>query len=153
MGEITTLEPILKAHPFFKDMPPAFMQLLVGCAANERFEPGQYITRAGEDANKFYIIREGRVAIEVQPPGRGAIIIETLADGDVLGWSWLFEPHKWNLDAHPLEMVRVISLDGACLRKKMASDHDFGYEMFNRFAKLMLGRIKSLRNQLIDHVS
>lgn len=153
MGEIYTLEPILKEHPFFKDMPQPFMDLLVGCAANERFEPGQYITKSGMEANKFYIIRQGRVAIEIQPPGRGAIIVETLADGDVLGWSWLFEPYKWNLDARPLEMVRAISLDGACLRKKMESDHHFGYEMFNRFAKLMLGRIRAMRNQLIEHVN
>lgn len=153
MGEITTLEPILKTHPFLKDLPQPFMDLLVGCAKNERFEPGQYIAKTGEAADKFFIIREGRVAIEVQPPGRGAIIVETLADGDVLGWSWLFAPHTWILDARPLEPVRAISLDGTCLRKKMESDHDFGFEMLNRFTRLMLDRIKALRKQLIEHVS
>lgn len=153
MGHVTTLEPILKEHPFLKDLPQPFMDLLVGCAKNEHFEPGDYISKAGDQADKFYIIREGRVAIEVQPPSRGAIIVETLADGDVLGWSWMFEPHKWILDARALETVRVISLDGVCLRKKMENDHDFGFEMFNRFAKLMLGRIKALRKQLIEHVN
>jgi CRP/FNR family cyclic AMP-dependent transcriptional regulator len=152
MGEVTTLEPILKGHPFLKDLSQPFMDLLVGCARNERFEPGQYIAKTGDCADKFFIIREGRVAIEVQPPGRGAIIVETLADGDVLGWSWMFEPHQWILDARPLEPVRVISLDGACLRKKMEDDHDFGYEMFKRFAKLMLARIKALRKQVIENV-
>jgi CRP/FNR family transcriptional regulator, cyclic AMP receptor protein len=152
MGEITTLEPILRAHPFLKDLPQPFMDLLVGCAMNERFEPGQVIARAGDPADKFYIIREGRVAIQVIPPGSGGIIVETLADGDVLGWSWMFEPHQWILDAIPLAPVRAISLDGACLRKKMESDHDFGYEMLNRFTKLMLGRIKALRKQLIENV-
>jgi CRP/FNR family cyclic AMP-dependent transcriptional regulator len=152
MGQATTLEPILKQHPFLKDLPQPFMDLLVGCARNEQFEPGQYIAKTGDCADKFFIIREGRVAIEVQPPGRGAIIVETLADGDVLGWSWMFEPHQWILDARPLEPVRVISLDGACLRKKMEDDHDFGYEMFKRFAKLMLARIKALRKQVIESV-
>lgn len=152
MGEVTTLEPILRAHPFLKDLPQPFMELLTGCAKNEYFEPGQPIARAGDPADKFYIIRAGRVAIQVIPPGSGGIIVETLADGDVLGWSWMFAPHQWILDALPLEPVRAISLDGACLRKKMESDHDFGYEMLNRFTKLMLGRIKALRKQLIEHV-
>lgn len=150
MGHVTTLEPILKEHPFLKDLPQPFMDLLVGCAKNERFEPGQYIAKAGDRADKFYIIREGRVAIEVQPPGRGAIIVETLADGDVLGWSWMFAPHQWILDARPLEQVRAISLDGACLRKKMENDHDFGYAMYQRFTKLMLDRIKALRKQVTE---
>lgn len=152
MGEITTLEPMLKAHPFLKDLPPPFMDLLTGCARNERFEPGQYIAKTGEPADRFYIIRSGRVAIEVQPPGRGAIIIETLADGDVLGWSWLFEPHTWILDARSLEPVRAIALDGDCLRRKMEADHDFGFAMLSRFSRLMLGRIKSMRKQLIENV-
>ncbi len=152
MGEITTLEPMLKAHPFLKDLPPPFMDLLTGCARNERFEPGQYIAKTGEPADRFYIIRSGRVAIEVQPPGRGAIIIETLADGDVLGWSWLFEPHTWILDARSLEPVRAIALDGDCLRRKMEADHDFGFAMLSRFSRLMVGRIKSMRKQLIENV-
>lgn len=152
MMTVTTLEPILKAHPFLMDLSPPFMDLLVGCAKNEHFDPGQYIAKTGEQADKFFIIRQGRVAIEVQPSGRGAIIVETLAEGDVLGWSWLFEPHTWILDARPLTPVRAISLDGKCLRKKMEDDHDFGFEMLNRFAKIMLDRIKAMRQQLIEHV-
>ena len=30
-----TLEPLLAAHPFFTDLEPRFLQVMVGCAANE----------------------------------------------------------------------------------------------------------------------
>lgn len=152
MGEIRDLKPILKSHPFFADMPAAQINILVGCASNVRFDPGELITRSNEPADKFYVIRDGRVAVEISPPGRGSIIIETLADGDVIGWSWLFPPYTWNLDARPMETVRAIALDGKCLRAKMEKDHDFGYAMHTRFAKLMLERIRALREQLIAHV-
>lgn len=152
MGEIKDLKPTLKAHPFFADLSPAQLNVLVGCATNARFDPGEFITRANEPADKFFIIRDGRVAVQITPPGRGSIIIETLADGDVIGWSWLFPPYTWNLDARPMETVRAIALDGKCLRAKMEKDHDFGYAMHTRFARLMLERIRSLREQLIAHV-
>ena len=152
MGEIKTLKPILVEHPFFKDLDEKHIDILVGCCSNVRFEPGEMITRSGETADKFYIVRQGRVAIEITPPGRGAIIVETVADGDVLGWSWLFPPYKWNLDSRPLETVRALSLDGKCLRGKMEKDHDLGYALYTRFAKLMLGRIRAMREQLIASV-
>jgi CRP/FNR family cyclic AMP-dependent transcriptional regulator len=152
MGDVKDLQPILRAHPFFADMSPAHIEKLAGCAANARFAPGELMTRANDLADKCYIIREGRVALEVVPPGRGAIIIQTLADGDVLGWSWMFPPYTWNLNARPMEDVRAIVLDGRCLRASMEQDHDFGYTLHVRFARLMLERIRSLREQLVAHV-
>lgn len=88
-----TLEPILAEHPFLKGMTPEQLQLLVGCASNVRFDPGKYIFREGEEANQFYIVRQGKVALEIVTPQRGSIIIDTLADDEVLGWSWLLPPY------------------------------------------------------------
>jgi CRP-like cAMP-binding protein len=152
MVETHSLEPILKSHPFFADMKPEHISLIAGCSANVRFEPGQFIMRLGEDANRFYVIREGRVAAEVAPPGRGSIIIETLADGDLLGWSWLFPPYKWNLTARALETVRAIGLDAACLRGKLEQDHELGYEVYKRFARIMQERFSAMREQLMAQI-
>lgn len=152
MTERSELEPILTAHPFFAGFSPGQIHTLATCAAPVCFQPGAMITRANEPADKCYIIREGRLALEVSPPGRGAIIIETLADGDVLGWSWLFPPYTWNLDARPMETVTALALDGKALRARMEQDHDLGYLLHARFARLMLERIRALREQLLAHV-
>lgn len=152
MTEISELESILTAHPFFAGFSPGQIRTLAGCAKPVRFEPGTMITRANEPADTCYIIREGRLAIEVTPPGKGAIIIETLADGDVLGWSWMFPPYTWNLDARPMEPVSTLALDGKALRAKMEQDHELGYRLHTRFARLMLDRIRALREQLVAHV-
>lgn len=79
-----TLEPILAAHPFFKDLAPHYLQLAVGCAANVRFNPEQFICREGEEANQFYLIRHGRVALEISVPGRGPLIVQTLEGSYIL---------------------------------------------------------------------
>ncbi|MDZ7267719.1 MAG: cyclic nucleotide-binding domain-containing protein [candidate division KSB1 bacterium] len=145
-----TLEPILAEHPFLKGMTPAQLQLLVGCASNVRFDPGQYIFREGEEANQFYIVRQGKVALEIVTPQRGSIIIDTLSNDEVLGWSWLLPPYHWHFNARALELTRAIALDGKCLRNKCESDHDLGYELLKRFVHLIEQRLQATRLQLLD---
>ncbi len=124
--------------------------MIVGCAANVRFEAGEYIFREGEDANQFYIIRHGKVALELFTPERGVLTIQTLGAGDVLGWSWLFPPYRWRFDARALELTRAIALDGTCLRNKCDEDHNLGYELVKRFAQIIIERLQATRLQLLD---
>src|SRR6478672_505995 len=97
-----TLEPVLAKQDFLKTLAPDQLQQVASCAFEAQFDAGQFIFREGEAANQFYIITRGKVALEVFVPGRGAVAIETLEAGDVLGWSWLFPPHRWHFDGRAL---------------------------------------------------
>lgn len=145
-----TLEPLLSAHPFFRGLDQKYIKLLVGCASNVAYKPGEFIFREGEDADKFYIIRQGKVVIETFSPVKGAIPIHTRQHDEVLGWSWLIPPYKWHFDARAYEVTRAIALDGKCLREKCEADHDFGYEIMKRFALVITERLEATRLQLLD---
>ena len=145
-----TLEPILAEHPFFSGLERKYLQLVTGCAANVRFERGEYLFRDGEEANQFYVIREGRVALQIFIPGSGPQAIDTYSKGEVVGWSWLLPPYHWHYDARATESVRAISLDGKCLREKCQDDHDLGFELVTRFAHLIDKRLDATRLQLLD---
>ncbi|HEY3268723.1 MAG TPA: cyclic nucleotide-binding domain-containing protein [Armatimonadota bacterium] len=145
-----TLRPILEQQAFLQGLEPPYLDLLVGCASNVRFEPGEYFFHEGKDANHFYVLRSGRVTIETYSPGRGSIIIQTLGEGEVLGWSWLIPPYKWQFDARALVLTRAIALDTTCLRSKCEDDHDLGYEIMKRFANVIVQRLKATHLQLVD---
>jgi CRP-like cAMP-binding protein len=145
-----SLEPILAEHPFFKGLAKPYLELLAGCASNVRFEAREYILRQGQEANSFYIIRHGKVALEILAPGKGPITIETIGEGDVLGWSWLFPPYQWRFDARAVELTRAIALDGVCMREKCEADHNLGYELMKRFAEIVTQRLQATRVQLLD---
>ena len=147
---IQTLEPILAAHLFFQDLDPRYLKLIVGCAANVRFEAGHFIFHEGDEANQFYLIRHGSVSLEIFAPHRGPIKTQTLGEGDVLGWSWLFPPYHWSCDARAVTLTRAIALDGACLRAKCEGDHELGYELLKRFAHVIMDRLSATRLQLLD---
>ena len=145
-----TLERILSEHPFFKGLEEPYLQLLVGCASNVRFDAGEVIFREGEEANKFYLIRQGKVAVEMFAPSRGPIILQTLGEGEVLGWSWLVAPYRWRFDGRAVELTRAIALDGECLRGKCEEDHDLGYELMKRVSLVMEKLVQATRMQLAD---
>lgn len=145
-----SLENILAEQPFLKGLSPDHLKLIVGCAANVRFEAGTTIFREGQEANEFYIIREGRVAIEIYVPERGSVTIQTLGPSEILGWSWLIPPHHWHFDARVVELTRAIALDGRCLRTKCEEDHDLGYELLKQFSYIADQRLEATRLQLLD---
>lgn len=145
-----TLEPYLAEHPFFKGLRSEHLSLLVGCATNVRFDPGQFVFREGQEAKNFYLIRHGRVALEIAVAPRPPIVLKTLDAGEILGWSWLIPPHRWMMDARAVELTRAIALDGTCLRKKCEEDCPLGYELLKRFAHVMEQELQAARLQLID---
>ena len=145
-----SLERILTEHPFFRNLQPRYLGLLTGCASNARFSTGEFIFREGEEANQFYLIRQGNVALEIYSPQGGPIMVQTLGDGDILGWSWLFPPYRWRFDARAVITTRAIALDGACLRKKSEQDHDLGYELLKRFSRILEERLQATRLQLLN---
>lgn len=145
-----TIESLLAKHEFLQGMDPEHLAFVAGCGSNVRYDAGEYIYREGEPADQFLLIRHGKVSLEIFVPGRGPLVIETIAEGDVLGWSWLFPPYRRRFDARALEVTRAISLDGACLRAKCDEDHDLGYDIVMRFSQVVIQRLQATRMRLTD---
>ena len=145
-----TLDAELAQSPVFRGLTAAQLELIAGCGQNTGFEAGDYLFREGGQADTFYLLRHGRVQLEIFAPGRGAVTIQTVDDGDVVGWSWLFPPYRWHFDARALDSVRAVAFDGACLRRKCEEDHSLGFELLGRFSPVMLERLQATRMQLLD---
>ena len=145
-----SLEGYLKEHPFLDGMEEKHIKLIVGCASNVRFGEGEYVFREGEDASQFYFIRHGKLALEMYRPRKGAVVVQTLQPGDVLGWSWLVPPYRRHYDCRASELTRAIAVDGTCLRGKCDEDHDLGYQFMKRFAHVFELELQGTRLQLLD---
>ena len=145
-----SLESVLAGVPLLEGLGPEEVALLVGCAGNVRFAAGENLFRRGDPADTFYVVRHGSVALETFVPARGAVTIETVDAGEVLGWSWLFPPYRWHFDARAVSLVRATSFDGACLRGKCERDPQLGYDLMSRFAQVMIKRLQWTRMRLLD---
>ena len=144
------LDELIAASPVFEGVSGEQLNFIAGCARNVHVEADTYLLREGDPADTFFLIRRGAVALEVHGPGQGALVIETLGTGDAVGWSWLFAPYRWQLDARTIEPCSLVAFDGACLRGKCEEDHELGYQLMRRFASDMVDRLQATRLQLLD---
>ena len=76
--------------------------------------------------------------------------VETVHDGDLLGWSWLVPPYRTVFDARALDTVHAIAFDGACLRGKLENDPALGYDLMKLFATVIVERLQNTRIRLLD---
>ena len=129
---LTTL--VAESTAFFAGLDAPAPRLIAGCASNVTFDARASTCSAR--ATRRQVLpdpRRQRRARDLRP-GAGAVVIETLDAGDVLGWSWLFPPYRWHFDAVCSTQVHGDRLRRRCLRGKCDADHALGYELLRHFA-------------------
>jgi CRP/FNR family transcriptional regulator, cyclic AMP receptor protein len=145
-----TIDALIRDAPVFTGLSDDRLEMIAGCATNVHFDEDAVLFREGDPADVFYLVRDGSIALETFVPARGAVTIETLGAGEVVGWSWLFPPYRWHFDARALMPVRATAFDGACLRDKCEADPALGFDLISRFARVMIERLQWTRLRLLD---
>jgi CRP-like cAMP-binding protein len=145
-----TLDQVLAAQSFFAGMLPEHLETLASVAQPVTVATGRKVFHEGDVADACYLIIEGDLALEMDIPGRGAHVLQTLHSGDMLGWSWLVSPYRYAYDAQVLTDVKAIRFDAVALRAQKEADPAFGYELMQRFAEVLVRRMQAARLQLLD---
>jgi CRP/FNR family transcriptional regulator, cyclic AMP receptor protein len=140
----------LGEHGFVTALEAAHIDFLAGCAKNLRLLEGAYLFREGDEADQLFLLREGKVSLEIHHPTRGILVAETLHRDEVLGWSTLFAPYRWHLSGRTARDSRLFAIDGACLRAKLEQDHDFGYAFTRLMLREVHRRLERVRLQILD---
>jgi CRP-like cAMP-binding protein len=140
----------LAANPTLGNLRPDFLDLIAGCCVNVAFGKGERVISVGEPADHFWIIRKGRIDVEIHGADRGTITIDRLEPGEILGVSWIAEPYLNEFDATAVDHAGAIEVDAACLRGKCAADPELGHELYRRFATMLQARLRATRLQLLD---
>jgi CRP/FNR family cyclic AMP-dependent transcriptional regulator len=139
----------LAATRMFRTLSPEQITAIAELGEEVEFADGRALMIEGDPADAFFLIREGFVALEIRAPV-GAITIETLHNGDPVGWSWLFEPYLVHFDARSRGTTRAIRFDAAALRRRSAEDVHLGYELMRSFTSVIVERLHATRLQLLD---
>lgn len=144
------IDDVLREHHFFAGLDDADLDFIAGCGRTTVYRARTMVHVEGDEAVEFFVVRRGRFAIETHGALHEPVVLETVGPGSVVGWSWLFPPHKWRFDVRAVDEVHAIALDGACLRQKCEDDPRLGVELMRRFAGLMAERLEAARLQLLD---
>jgi CRP/FNR family cyclic AMP-dependent transcriptional regulator len=143
---------ILRGHPFLKVFQPQHIDKLSELAQDARFERDQIIFRERDASSFFYLIVSGKVALEVTALGR-TVRVQTLSDGEALGWSSVLPSEGKHFLARALASVRALVFDGARLREICEQDCSFGYTLMRQLLELVAYRLQATRVQMLDMYS
>lgn len=142
--------PPLDQHPFLRGLSPEQVSA-IACGIREvSFPAGALLLREGEQADTLYLLRSGRVALELNVPGRGVTQVETLKAGDILGLSWLFPPYRWHLDARAMEPVEAFALEASCMRGPTPEHPVMEPALAMRLLRHLYDRLERVRLQRLD---
>ena len=145
-----SLAKALSSHEFFQGLLPEQLSALASVATEVEVQPREVIFEEGGYADAAYAIVEGSVALDLAVSHRGHHIVQTLHRGEMLGWGWLFPPHRWAFSALALDQMHLIRFDAEQLWMLQDEDCALGYQMMKRFGRVMTDRLAATRLQLVD---
>lgn len=140
----------LSAHEFFSEFSDDILMFLSECTSTLEIKKGDILFRQGEKANKFYVIRNGRISIQMPAIMGPTLEIQTLGKDQVLGWSWLISPYQWSFQTKAEEDSEVLQFDGTAILARCEQEPKFGYELLKKFAGLMSVRLDAARQKMMD---
>ena len=140
----------LLAHEFFSGFSDDLLQFLCECSSTHEIKTGQILFQQGESADKFYVVRTGRISLQM-PAIMGPVLeIQTVDNDQVLGWSWLIAPYKWNFQTIAEEDTELLQFDGAAILARCEQEPQFGFELLKKFAALMSVGLTAARQKMMD---
>ncbi|MEU5321098.1 MULTISPECIES: cyclic nucleotide-binding domain-containing protein [unclassified Streptomyces] len=131
-------------------LPSDHRERLLHMAREVRFPQGTRLFEEGGHANRFWIVRDGTAALDLHVPGRRAPVVETLGTGDLVGWSWLYEPYVWQLGAETVTPLRAYEFDAVAVRLACLDDAEFGRAVEHWVGRVLSHRLQAARTRLLD---
>jgi CRP-like cAMP-binding protein len=144
------IEDYLSSQTFFHELDDRFLKILSNSSAVLEIKKGDALFHQGEYADKFYLLRNGQVSVQVPALVGPTLEIQALSKDQILGWSWLIPPYRWHFQARAVDDSELLEFDGRAILVHCEEDPKFGYELLKRFAGLMSERLDAARQKMMD---
>jgi CRP/FNR family transcriptional regulator, cyclic AMP receptor protein len=139
---------ILRRYPYFAGIEDESLKQLAMIGEEKRFPAAARIFNEGDPADTLSIITKGEVNVQYLLGNDELRTVDTLVDGDILGWSALIAPYKMTAHCTATKDTELVRLDARKLRALCDHDPRLGYRLTSEIAKLLAHRLEGARVQL-----
>jgi CRP-like cAMP-binding protein len=139
-----------RATKLLTALPPPQRQRLMTLAREVSFPEDARIFEAGGKADRFWIIRSGAVSLVQQVTSLRRVTVAGLGSGDLLGWSWLFPPYRWDFGAEAFSPVRAYEFEAQPVLKLCEEDPALGLTLVRLVAEILAHRLEMTRGKLME---
>lgn len=139
-----------KAIKLLTALPPPQRERLTALARGVSFPEDTPVFEAGGTADRFWVIRSGAVSLTQRVSSLHQVTVASLGAGDLLGWSWLFPPYRWDFGAEAFSPVRAYEFDAAAVLGLCEEDPRLGLTLVRSVAEILAHRLEMTRGQLLE---
>lgn len=126
---------ILRELPLFSGTAPRHLGELARASRCVTFQKDQTIYRAGDAANKIYLLLSGQVKVALLGNRGNEKVIDVIEAGETFAEAELFGAHPYRASALAVKPSRVLSIGGEKLGHAMATDSDIALRIMRKLAK------------------
>ncbi len=141
---------VLSKLRFSEPLPGSMLVRIAALAEMRGFPAHSILFRENADNDRLMIVAVGRVALDMQVPGRGEVRIMSVGPGDMLAWSALIGEGRMTTSAVALEDTQVVAIRARDALLLCESDPEFGYHLMRQVAQALANRLVATRLQLLD---
>lgn len=111
--------------------------------------PGGLVFAEGQNADALYVVQSGTIQLSVNQRERD-LAVASVGPGELLGWSWLVPPHRWDFDAVSVSGARLARVPAELLRTAMQDDPADAAALSAAMLAVVSRRLRDTRIQLLD---
>lgn len=144
---------MLDGVEFLKDLPPEFLSHIAALGELKEYPPGTTLFQEGKESYYVFLLLSGQVELDMRVAGVGAMPIQTVGAGELLGWSPLLRLGPMTATGRTLTRCRLVALNVRQLLERCEKAPQFGMEFLRRLAATEARRLSATRQRLLSLVS
>ena len=117
------------------------------------FDENEFIFRQGEKSERFYMLKQGIVLLELKVTDNMTISVSAIRPGYSFGWSAMLEEETYTANALCSEPCQVLSIRTEKLKALFEQDQSLGYIMSQRLLVIMKKRYDIRTEQFIKTIT
>ena len=142
------MDRLLKQAELFEGLDDEGIRRVADIGRYKALRAGEYLFLLGEDAANFYVVIRGKVNLCFPMPLGGEvkdITVESVGEGQALGWSALVKPYRFTLSARATEPTDVVSFPRRSLMDLFDAEPRLGHLFFMRLSELIGVRLETFQ--------
>jgi CRP-like cAMP-binding protein len=124
------------------------LEKLASIADEQNVAAGQVLFAESNPAEYLYLIVRGEVNLACELGNGELRVVDTLVDGELVGWAAFVEPYRCRTLATAVKDTQLVRFPAARLRSFCDADHELGYQLLADIAQMLSSRLNSARVQL-----
>jgi CRP-like cAMP-binding protein len=113
------------------------------------FDDKEVIFREGDKADRFYMLKQGKVLLEQRITDKITVSMSSIKPGFSFGWSAMLDEKVYANDAICAEPCKILSFRENKIRELFEKNHSLGFIMSQRLLRIIKKRYDIQTEQFI----